>query len=781
MDWDQFERLVCEILAQDDLPRLRRVGGIADDGIDAVDEAFYLDEVSQQCVVQITSERAQVDKFRRTLKRLEEAKVLTRKIVIVYRAPLASQTRVKIVEVGAEQGIAVDPRDESYLVGKLGDLKNGLFARYFQDARTQADRLLELPDPLQQADSRLMRAVLASVGAYLIAPDSKLVRTTLFDRTVLAAIVEARGGVDRETLDRQLAQLLPGGQVDSERTTSAIRRLVESRQVTEANGEIVASEQAIASITAVLGNIKMGFDRMLGDLLTDVCRSHKLDDAAKGYLQRNLRRALTLLVRVIGPTDSLSDTATSELQAGERTFRDLLATNLPANVARTALSSMARFVQDKANTKVLAVLARTYAALAIRNLDPIGKRWQETVLSRSRMILDTDAVLTLLIEELPDHRAIRKAVQGLSTAGVRFLVPDFVLREVVTHVSRASVTYNRVKYDLLRRPPGWVLEKVWHAVVCGYYFSYNSGARETFGGYLGRYFSAEDGESLIRFRLSKVAPLDYGPLSPVHKDDEASVKALTSEHLPSKEVKRLKAEFREDDFMARRVEADITAAVGCARLDSEDSTGKARAYLISSDSLFSRVQRSVAWGSRPKVHIHTRALPEFAELVCGATLQDDELVNLLFNPVLAAAAAELDSEITALAKAGVNLRDVEPTRLEWDLSRRLQKDVLRYNEALSDKVMDAEQRAESGIELARAAKDIGYAIDPNVEELLRLHLKVAKKYAYERDRRERAVAIVKGLVKAAGATKKAQARVNRVLRELGGLEALEADDGDDVS
>ena len=41
LDWVQFERMVCEILAEDDFPNLRQMGGGRDEGVDAVDESFY--------------------------------------------------------------------------------------------------------------------------------------------------------------------------------------------------------------------------------------------------------------------------------------------------------------------------------------------------------------------------------------------------------------------------------------------------------------------------------------------------------------------------------------------------------------------------------------------------------------------------------------------------------------------------------------------------------------------------------------------------------------------
>ena len=58
IEWAQFDRW-CLKYFQDDFPNLRKMGGIADEGIDAIDEAFYDDELRTKSVVQITSQRTE--------------------------------------------------------------------------------------------------------------------------------------------------------------------------------------------------------------------------------------------------------------------------------------------------------------------------------------------------------------------------------------------------------------------------------------------------------------------------------------------------------------------------------------------------------------------------------------------------------------------------------------------------------------------------------------------------------------------------------------------------
>ena len=59
MDWSKVESVVYEVLVNDDLPSLRKVGGVADEGVDAVQESFYSDEKNVDVIVQVTSQKAQ--------------------------------------------------------------------------------------------------------------------------------------------------------------------------------------------------------------------------------------------------------------------------------------------------------------------------------------------------------------------------------------------------------------------------------------------------------------------------------------------------------------------------------------------------------------------------------------------------------------------------------------------------------------------------------------------------------------------------------------------------
>src|SRR5207249_712884 len=94
-----------------------------------------------------------------------------------------------------------------------------------------------------------------------------------------------------------------------------------------------------------------------------------------------------------------------------------------------------------------------------------------------------------------------------------------------------------------------------------------------------------------------------------------------------------------------------------------------------------QIQALDDWDGRPKVHMFTSGLLTLAELVSGVRIDDQQFINLLFNPVLAAAAEDITKDLLPLAKIGVDLRNVDPRRLEWDVKKDFEAELLQYAES----------------------------------------------------------------------------------------------------
>ncbi len=764
IDWGTFESLVVEILQQDDFPRLRKLGGQADQGRDAIQESFFGDQSRTNAIVQITSAKAHLDKFRSTVTRLRETHHQFDHLVIVFRQPLASTVRTDIQTEARRLRISVDSRDASYLQARLSRPDSTIFSRYFGgDLREQVDRLLDRGDPLEVATDKLRHAMLSSIGAFVISPRATLARHTLFDKTVLAALVS----VNHVTIDQLkplVTGLVPEQEISSAQIDAALSRLRQAGDCLRTNdGRFQATPEALTSIGRLIATTGQSYASLRDYVISHCQRFGPIDDATKGHLERNLRRAVLALFQSYGPIDPTTDPVGISEDSHGYLLR-LISRDIPPSLGTSALTALAAYVEHPSSWESLAPFIRSYSALAIRNLDPLGRRWQQGVLARTTIALDTDAALHVLVEDLPDHSSILRSLQKLHASGTSIVISESVLQEVVGHISRANRSYSRFLRNLPRMSPSMVDADVWHAIVRGFYYAKRKEAALVWETYWRRYYDAEQPREYLCLALRRRLDIAIQSLETIPDEWLEDFEEISHALELRKERTRLKAEFRDPQEMARRAKGDVRMAMHLAMLEGQLGES-ARGYIASEDRGFVEMERHARWPPRPSVMIYTRTLPALAEFVCAVELPDNEIVRLLFEPAIAAAAHQMSDQIREMTAVGIELKGTYLDRLEWDLRNTIQSRVGTFLESRNKQPSEQEAAA---FQLVRSARDLGYRLHPRIENVADSYDKVLREVEDERARRGKLEKLLSKLVHVTGgATKRGRRRVNRVLREFG--------------
>lgn len=767
IDWAELEQIVYEILVNDDMPSLIRLGGVGDGGADAIEESFYKNERRIDSVVQTTSETTQRYKLTRTLARLSEAKIITKSLVIVFRHPVTSEIRSQMIDKASESGIVLEVRDRDYLVTQLGKIGSTVFTRHFGSLEEQLKILMAQSDPLEIAASKYEHAMLATLGAFLINPQAKLARSALFQKTVLAAIAAEGRPVSISQLLEPLIELLPEEKkfLTEERIRAAVDALVHQSYCSVQGDNVVIQKETMETVVKALAFSRTAYTELVKAAIDSCTVDSKLNDAKRGFLERNIRSALLLLVKAFGPIANRNDRPSTIGTELHQDLRVILSRDLDANIAKHALAGIAGFIERKENLEYLDVFVKSYSALAIRNLDPIGRKWQQAALERSVIALDTDATLTVIIEELPDHKAMLDALKALSEAGAKIVIPEHVLLETWGHISRADRTYKKFSSSLPRLSPAAVDENVWHLVVRGYYYSGQAnGFTQSWDMFLAKYYDRDDPSGYIKHILTRRLSVSFEPLDTIPNDWLYDHEQLSLYVLKDKERGRFKAQFRGDSDMEERTRRDVKMALNLAQFSAE-GIDKATGYLVSLDSAFRLLQLHTNWGNRPKVHVNSRAFPSVASMVCGTYVHSDTLVRLLLNPIIGASAQLLGDELETLARVGVDMRSIPLDRLDWDLSIALKSEMDNLSKALSN---DQDDPADDILKLARSAQGAGYQLEPRVLDMVQNYDALQSEVAEERRRRIKAQdqVIEVGRV-VAGASRKGITRLNKALRDLG--------------
>lgn len=760
IDWTVFEKLVCDVLTYDDIPRLRKCASFKDGGADAFDVAFYQDESQIERIIQITSQRSQTLKVSNTIKRLKDSGLSAKVLVIVFRHPVASTTRTDIQGQCQEAGMIPDIRDQAYLVTQIARPGSTIFARYFDSFTQQLRSLLDAPDPLNATGDRVLCAVLASVAVFVANPRANLARSTLFEKTVLAVLVSL-GNATTDAIVTAVKDLVPEDDISRERIVAALGILQGKGECTVKDYQYQPSDNTLAAITSILSQTTRAYNELTTHVLEACRRDEQCDQASLGYVERNLRHAMLRILRSVGPltTDMepvvLDDDTTHDI-------RRCIYKDVNEAVGKRALLAFCSYIEDQTNTPLLALFARSYSSLALRNLDPIGRRWQQTVLSRTIFALDTDTVLGLLIEELPQHKSLQSAIAALIRSGVTIHISPDVLNEVMGHVERALKTMKRFSDTLLRLSPAAVEAEVWHAVVQGYYYAVQAKHSTGWPAYWRKYYDSSKPGEYIRFLLQRKIQYTETSMHDIPNDWLPCMEELSSFLSAKKEAGRQKAKYRDENMQRRRVECDVRMALHLCSDRELTGKGVARGYIATEDSAFLKLEHHAAWPTKHRIVVLTHALPQMAEFICGQLIDDHELVRLLFSPIVAAAAHLLEPEIRTLVALGVDLHNESVERIDWSLRGKLHDAVQDYQQTDS---LDERLRKAAGV--VGLAGSNGLMVESTLSDLVREFNKSAKEARSIVQGRAAAEYALRKVATAMATSKKAKRRLNRVLRELG--------------
>ena len=768
IDWEKFEVMVCDILAEDDLPRLRKFGGRHDHGLDGYQDSYYSLESksgpsSSFIAVQVSSQKAQKVKVSDTLKKLKENNISANTLVMVFRDECSSTVARQLASQGLAHNIAVDVRDRDYLARRLGLSGSKIFSRHLgTDIRTQVNRLLEVPDPLAEASDTLKKSIFVAMATYALSANSRLVKGKLFERTVLGIIASSRDGIEKHDLLKKVRGAHPERRIEDEQLNSAISGLRNSSEIEFYNGRYQASTEALGKFGRLIESVDGAYSYVQEWVAEQVKRQHAgLSDAVFGYVEKNVKDALVYIIRLIGPnkTERYSIEVNGDVEVD---LHRLLSKNVGPDLGRTVLAAIAGFIEDAEHNKKLAPFVRAYAALAIRNVDPVGKQWQSNVLRRKIMALDTDAVLKLIIEDLPEHQSVKIALEAFSAEGVEIAIPQSVFDETLDHIQRSPITYNRFQGSIGRLPLPAIDTNVWNAVVRGYAYALSKSSALSWDSYLDRYLDLDEGRHYLAHTIKRLVNYKIIDTSEVAECDVETLRSLT-EIMQRKEENRLKASFRGDDLKVERIDRDLKMLLFMAETQS-GADYVARGYLVTEDYGLFKVENSEAWRPRPKVATMTSTLPFLAEFVCGARLDDNDVVRLVFEPITVATAQLLKPEIDWLTEAGGLLQDQSMNKLEWSLSKGLRSEIHEFNKSLENGAapdMDMQFKA------LGSAVEAGIKLRPDLEEAVQNYHRLKQVAESDRAELEKLKSdLMASLYEVAGDSSKGRARANRVLGTL---------------
>ena len=156
-----FETLASEVMREEGYHDIRPLGGVGDQGQDALQDRFYEREGRTRTVFQYTLEDYVEGKLRDTITKLGENEIEYSTLVIVTPARLSSERQRKLKKLAREDyDISLDIYERKTLVNRLSDFSNGVFRRHFPSIEHQVAALMTSQPVFRDADGRLETAML---------------------------------------------------------------------------------------------------------------------------------------------------------------------------------------------------------------------------------------------------------------------------------------------------------------------------------------------------------------------------------------------------------------------------------------------------------------------------------------------------------------------------------------------------------------------------------------------------------------------------------------------
>ena len=728
-DFADFERLATEVMYLDGWHGVRPLGGTADLGQDAVSERFFRQADVERTVFQYTLQEYLPGKIADTITKLRDNKIEFYELILVTPHAISSDAQIKMKrDARAKHGVTLDIYERKTIVTRLADLQNGVFNRHFPNIKAQLEDITRAASRAALPKASLERTLIQVSLALTFRPGAHRARKSVFDHFVLAVVLaetkqtlplDAIGGRCAEALHTKVK--FPQDQIEA-----AIGRLSKDEFVRESGGIVRSTEKAIAEVATGTMRLNEATDSFASDIVSEVeeGRGKRVGDDVARRIKRNTAAALLEIARNRGAAIGASDVHDSAAP-------DIVKWQLNDDVAGLVEAALAQALRSptEEQAKTIAQWTQAYVGFALMGLDPTLNAFQSSRFSKKIFIIDTDVVLEAAITDGPRSAGLRALLASLIKLGCRLIIPQSVIGECLQHVALSEPTYNYFGSGLHQLTPALVEERVWNAVVKGYYYAHASkriSASVTYQQYLANFYEPKRGRLFLADVIKEVLPDTV---------EVASLDSLLDKPLDRDEIDRFadelqkdlasskKARYRTDEEEKALARTDAILYLTALRLNPPDETTKAdilggTCYLLTGASRYGRIAKSV--GVSTKLTVRPGALAAILELIGSCEMAPSEFVQLFDNPLLDRAVTAAWPDIDALVRTGVDLRGRSLPRLRFDLADALHAQLTALSvaeEAEDEGRTPPVSSDEEFLRLIETATARGYSTIPEVEKI----------------------------------------------------------------
>lgn len=740
-DYFKFEQLCIEVMSYYGFPRIKKIGGYKDDGVDAIESNSYYDETHEKRVFQFTMQKETKSKITDTEKKLERNGVEYDELIIVTSQAVNNiDGLMKSFRLKNQKSLQIF--DLSAFVTVVGSHQD-LLQRYFPDLNSQIQKDFLNDDYFSDSgEDQLSISMIKSTLLFSLSPDLKTnqQRKDLFDKSVLSVISSVDKGYDiTEIMDvfhKKFGKILVDSQVKA-----ALERLLAKGLITKDEEKYKASKKAKQEIMAGIAHIEQRTNALIDDIIaqTHVVASDikcSVDDDKQMWA--NIKKTLNLFFKYYGTDLAMDvDSIVSNMVRQEELIR-LLKDGIQPDLGECLVYSLGEILSNPSEkqSEVISLWAKAFISTQLMRLDPMLGAFHGNAFKEKVFILDTDFVLNCMVKYGKQSSVYSSLLKELLKIGCKVYITDDVVREVVTHAEFAKRNFNYFENTFEAADESIIYEQLKNVFVIDYYISKkdNEFSNKSFSSYMSNIYDSDDSYNfmleVMENRLPKGVVIGDDELKKQVGIDVVERDTLTKS-IYEETIKTYKAAYRSDNENWQIAKTDAELYLIARGLNKNLPVNKnkmlmdGKAYLITNSNRSIRCAKSN--GIFSTVVSKPSVLVALLSEIGWFDASDKSIVDLLGNPFLAEITNQCWDELKVLVDSGVDLRGKELPRLKRELKHVIHDLITQEEDDLendNDSSFDKEESTpkmedmEQFVQFTEMIHSKGYKLIPVAETMI---------------------------------------------------------------
>lgn len=737
-DFFHFEQLCIEIMGYYGYPRIKKIGGYKDDGVDALSSDIYHDDTQITRVFQFTMQKDIKGKIKNTINKLRINGVSFDELILVT-SQIVNNIDSLTKSFRLENTKTLQIYDLNTFVTIINQHKE-LLIRYFPNLNTQIEADFFRDNIFSDsAEDQLNMSMIKSTLLYSLSPELKTQqqRKNLFDKAVLSLIsmVDEGGSIDEimDEFHKKFGKILMEEQV-----RASLQRLSSKNLCISVENRYKASKKAKMEMMEGIEHVEQRTNALIDDIIAQthvVATGIKCSKDDDKQMMLNIRKTLNLFFKFYGTDLALNaDVISSDLVRKQELIK-ILSDNLPVDLSECLIYSLGCILSNPTDEQAatISLWAKAFIGTQLMKLDPMLSAFQKNAFGDKIYILDTDFVLNCMVKHARFSEVYSYLLNELLRMKCQIYIPDSVVREVIIHAEYSQRNYNYFKNTFEAMDESIVYEKVQNVFVIDYFVSQLKGkadfSENSFSSYIQNIYEPSDPYNYMLEVMHSVLSKDIviGDTSLCNKANiELGELETLTQAIYAETIKTYKAGYRSEEENMQIAKTDAELYLIARNLNKDQPADNNNMLLFGKAYLITNSTRSIRCAKKNNILSKVIAKPNILIALISEIgmfdVSNKSIINLLDNPFLAEIVEENWDGMKLLMESGVDLRGKSLPRLKRDLKHVIHA-LMTADVNLDDRDeenMDIPQMEdlEQYVHYANILHSQGYRLIPAAEKLI---------------------------------------------------------------